>query len=160
MHQPGGGLDRPPDLLHIGGVDVGEDDAVVGNDLVEEPRRSPVNIGSADDVVAGLEHGDQGRDGRHAAGKNVRRSASFERGQIFFERRARGIRNPGVFVSAVLTDLFLGIGGRGINRHVDRAGQRIGSLAVVDGPGRKAMTLLIDHPRRSFSKGSARRNRE
>ena len=68
----------------------------------------------------------------------MRRSAAFERSQIFFKRRPGGIRNPGVFVAVVLTYLFLGIGGGGINRHVDRAGQRIGMLAVVDGAGGKA----------------------
>ena len=90
VHQPGIGLDRTADLLRVGGIDVGEENAVIGNDLVKKPRRSPVNIGSADHVIAGLEHGDQGRDRRHPARKNVRRSAAFERSQVFFERRARG----------------------------------------------------------------------
>ena len=122
MDQPGVRSDGAPDLLRIAGVDVGELDAVVGNDLVEEPRRAAIHIRSADDVIAGLQHGDQRRNGRHAAGKHMRGAAAFERRQVLFERLARGIRDAGVFVSLVLTDLFLRVGGSEIDGHIDCAG--------------------------------------
>ena len=40
----------------------------------------------------------------------------------------------------MLTDLFLGVGGRSIDGHIDRTSRRIGRLAVVDGPSGKAVT--------------------
>ncbi len=62
----------------------------MGDDLVKKARRSTVHIRSAYDVIARLEHRDQGRNRRHATGKHVGRSAPFERSQIFFERRPVG----------------------------------------------------------------------
>ena len=67
MHQPGGWLDSFAYLLRVRGVDVGKPNAVMSNNLVKQPRSSSVDIGAADHMVAGLEHGDQGRNGSHAA---------------------------------------------------------------------------------------------
>ena len=79
--------------LVITGIDVGELDAIVGDDLVEEPRRAAVDIGSADNVIARLQHGDQCRDRSHAAGEDMRGAAAFERGQVLLEGGAGRVRH-------------------------------------------------------------------
>ena len=69
--------------------------------------------------------------------KNVSGAAALERGQVFFERRARRIRDAGVFVTLVLADLLLRVGRSEIDRHIDGAGGRVGLLTGVNGARRK-----------------------
>ena len=91
----------------VGGVDVGELDAVVHDNLVEEARGATVDVLAADDVIARLEHRDHRHDRGHAAAEYVRARAAFKRCKIRFERIASWIRDPRVLVTFVLADLFL-----------------------------------------------------
>ena len=128
----------------FGGVDEGELDAVADDDLVEEARGAAVDVVAADDVVAGVEHGDQRGDGGHAAGEDVAAGSAFERGEVGFERVAGGVGDAGVFPAAVFLDALELVGGGEIDGDVDGAGARVGFLSVVDGAGGEAV-LGVSH---------------
>ena len=91
---------------------------IAGQHLIEQPWHAAIEIVAADDVVAGLVHGADGVDGRHAAGEHARRDSSFERRQVFLQPGARGIRNPGVLVSLVFAQFLLHISGSGVDGNV------------------------------------------
>jgi len=93
-------------------------------------------------VIAGLQHCRDGVDGGHAAGKDAGGYSAFERGQVFFEAVARGIRDAGVFVSLVLADALLHVGGGGVDGDSDRSGEGVGLLAIVDGAGGETCWFL------------------
>ncbi len=132
------------DVLGVGGVDEGELDAVADDDLVEEAGGAAVDVVAADDVIAGVEHGDEGGDGGHAAGENVAGGSAFERGEIGFESVAGGVGDAGIFPAAVFLDALELVSGGGIDGDGDGAGARVGFLSVVDGAGGEAV-LGVSH---------------
>ena len=106
---------RALDVLGIRSVDVGEFEAVAGEDLIEQSRNAAVKIVSADHVIAGFEHGADGIDCRHAAAEDARGDAAFERSQIRFQAIARRVGGTRVVVADVLAQFFLNIGGCRVN---------------------------------------------
>ncbi len=70
------------DILRVGSIDVGKFQTEVGHHLVEQARRSAVEIIAANDMIAGLQHGDDGVDRGHAAGEYAGSDSAFERGKI------------------------------------------------------------------------------
>ena len=108
-----------------------------GHHLIEQAGSAAVEIVAADDVVAGLQHADDGVDRSHAAGEDSGGDSAFERGEIFLKPGARGIRHARVLVSFVLADALLDVSGGRIDRNRDRAGEWIGFLSGVDGAGGK-----------------------
>ena len=85
-----GGATTHHRYLGVGCVDEGELDAVADDDLAEEAGGAAVDVVAANDVIAGVEHGDKGGDGGHAAAEDVTGGSAFERG----EDEAFGLRNP------------------------------------------------------------------
>ena len=123
------------DILRVGSVDVGKFHSEICQHLIEEAGHAAVEIVAADHVVAGLVHGADGVDGRHAAGEDAGGNSAFERRQVFFQTGARGIGDASVFVSLVLAQFLLNVGGSWIDGNRDRAGFGIGFLAGVNGAG-------------------------
>jgi len=60
------GADGPLDHFRLRRIDVAELELVARQHLVEQPERAAVGVVGDDDVVAGLEHGRDGMNGRHA----------------------------------------------------------------------------------------------
>src|SRR5579864_3266027 len=100
-------------VLRVGGVYISEFQAVSGKHLVEKARNTAIKIVPADNMVSGLEHGTERVDGRHATGEDARGDSAFKRSEIFFQAVAGRIGDAGIFVSFVLAELFLNIGGSG-----------------------------------------------
>ena len=82
-------------------IDVLDLDAVVRNDLVEQPRRAAIDIVRADQVIARMQRGHQRIDRRHAARKRMPARAAFERGQRFFQAVTRGVAGARVIPAPV-----------------------------------------------------------
>ena len=121
IHHPRVLADGAFDVLRVGSIDVRKFQPKSGHHLVEQPRRSAVQIVAAHHVVARLQHAHDGIDRRHAAGKDARRHSAFERCQILFQPRARGIRHARIFISFVLADSLLNVGRSRIDGNGDRA---------------------------------------
>ena len=114
------------------------------DDLAEEAGGATVDVVAADDVIAGVEHGDEGSDGGHAAAEDVTGGSAFERGEIGFEGVPSGVGDAGVFPAAVFLDALEFVGGGEVDGDVDGAGARVGFLSVVDGAGGEAV-LGVSH---------------
>ncbi len=130
-------------ISDVGSIHVGEFDAVAGENLVEEARRSAVEIVAADDVVARLVHGAESVDGSHAAGEDARRDSTFEGSEILFQTRARRIRNPRVLVAFVLPNLLLDVGRGRMNGGRNRAAFEVRLLPDVNGASSKTGKLMF-----------------
>ena len=130
------------DVLRVRGIDVRELQPEARHHLVEQTRRSAVQIVAADHVIAGLQHADDRIDRRHAAGENARGDSAFERGKILLQPGARGIRDAGIFISLVLADSLLDIGRSWIDGNGHRSGQGIGFLAGMNGARGKTYSLF------------------
>ena len=140
-HQPRVFLERFFDRLQIGGIDIGEGEAEIGEHLIEQARRSAIEIVAGDDVVSGFEHAGNGVDRGHAAGEDFGSNSAFERGEVGFEPVARGIRDAGILVTFVLADLLLDVSGGGVNGDIHGAGQRVRFLSGMNGAGGKPMFI-------------------
>src|ERR1022692_835710 len=70
------------DVVDIGGIDVGKRQTKVSQHLIEQARRSSVEIVSGDHVVARFEHGSHSIDRRHPAGENLSGNAAFESSEV------------------------------------------------------------------------------
>ena len=133
--QSGRGSEGSLDRVEIGGIHVAERQLIARQDLVEEPERPAVDVVGDDHVIARLEHRRDGIDRRHARRERKRRLAGLHRGDVAFERGARRVLRPGVFVALVPAERVLDVGGRLINRRDDRSGRRVGLLAGVETDG-------------------------
>ena len=98
------------DVARIGRVHIGELQAEVRHDLVEEPRHAAVKIVGGDDVVARLHQLAERADRGHSAGEYRRGNAAFQRSEILLQPRARGIARARVVVAFGLAELFLRVG--------------------------------------------------
>ena len=85
VNQLGRGLDGGFDGGQIAGVDIRDLNAVVADDLIEQPLRAAIHIVRADDVIARVERGYQRIDGRHAAAECMPAGAAFESCKSFFK---------------------------------------------------------------------------
>ncbi len=132
-------------VSRVRSVDVGEFHSEICQDLVEKAGHAPVKIVAANHVIAGLVHGADGVDRRHAAGEDTRGDAAFEHRQIFFQASAGGIGNAGVFVSFVLAEFLLDVGGGRIDGSRNRAGFWVGILAGVNGLGGETWLFVLGH---------------
>src|ERR1700728_1588683 len=135
MHELRVGTDGLADVIGIGGVDVGELNAVTNDHLAKEARGAAVDVVATNDVVACVQHRHHGGDGRHAAGEDVGAGATFEGGKVNFKGVARGVGDAGVLPAAVLLDTLELVSGRKVDGNIDGAGEGIGFLSVVDGAG-------------------------
>ena len=134
-------------VSRIRGIDVGEFHSEICQDLVEQTGHASVKIIAANHVVAGLVHGADGVDRRHAAGKDTRSDSAFEHRQILFQAGAGGIGNARVFVALVLAQFLLNVGGSRVDRNRYRAGFGVGILAGMNGFGGEAWLLVFGHRR-------------
>ena len=129
---------RRADFFDARGVDVRELQAELLADLVEEAERAAVHVLAGDDVIARLQHAEDGVRRRHPRGEAVRVFAAFERGEVRLEHGARRVLRPRVLEAFVLAELRLHVG-RGLeNRIGDGAGDRLRLLAGVDAIGGEA----------------------
>ena len=87
----------------VAGVDEGEVDAELREELREDAPRAAVEVLRGDDVIAGAEEREHVVDGGHAAGKREPVSRALERGEVLFERAARGVLGARVARSRLLT---------------------------------------------------------
>ena len=72
----------------------------------------------------------------------------LERGDVALERLAGGILAARVLVALVLAEPVLHVGGGEVDRRHDRAGERLGPLAGVDGPrGEPGLKIVVEDAR-------------
>ena len=142
-------------IARVGCVHVGELEAEVRHDLVEQPRHAAVEIVRGDDMVTGLHELAHRDHGGHTAGKHWCGNAAFQGREILLQPGARGIAGARVVVAFGYAQLFLRVGGSGKNRRSDGAGRRIGVVADVDGASGKSGSVLLGHKNR-LSHGFAR----
>ena len=118
--------------------EVGEREAVAlrGEHLREEPVGAAVHVVHGHHELPGRDELEHRGDRRHAGREGEAVLGELERGEALLERRARRVDRARVVVSSAhRADAVLGVGGRLVDRHADRAGQRIGLLPVVDRAG-------------------------
>ena len=82
-------------------VDVGEVEPELAPHALEQPERAAVGVVADDEVVARLEPGQDGVDGRHARGEGERRGAGFDGREVALERHARRVLRAAVFEALV-----------------------------------------------------------
>src|SRR5581483_2083127 len=99
---------------------VREREPVMLEQLVEQAKRSAINVFCADDVVTGAEELHEGIETPHAAREREPVPSILERGYVSLERLARWVLSARVFISFVLAEAFLNVGGREIHRRHDR----------------------------------------
>jgi hypothetical protein len=133
------------DISDVRSVHVSELDAVAGENLVEETRRSSVEIIAADDVVARLVHGAESCDGGHTAGEDTRRDSTFQGSEILFQTCARRIRNSRIFVPFVFSNLLLDVGRGRMDGGRDSAAFEVRLLSDVNGASCKTGRLIFVH---------------
>src|SRR5260221_6401379 len=130
-------------IVQLGWRAVGNWQTNVKEFLIEEARYPAVEIVPCDDMIAGFKHRGNSIDGRHAAGEHARRRSAFERSQIRLQPVTRRIRYARIFITFVLSDFFLNVGGSRVDGDVNGPSGRIGFLAGVDGTGCKARMLQV-----------------
>ncbi len=144
---------RPHGLLErrqIRRIHIRELDAVVPDDLVEQPECPSVDILRTDRMIALLQQQLRNRRRRgHARRKRICRNPAFQRRHVFLERKPRGVLCPRILVAFVLSETFLNVGGGLKNRRDDGAGRWVGLLPGVNGVGSKSHKCFIV-PRRSL----------
>ena len=100
---------------------------------------------SADYVVSGFQHAEDGVNGGHAAGEDFGGGSAFQCGEICFEMIACRIGDAGVFVAFVFADSLLDVGRRWVDRNGDCSGEWIRLLTDVDGFGGEAGLFFAFH---------------
>ena len=140
----GGRLDRPAEVLRIGGVDEVDLQAETGQGVDEEVVGAAVEAVGTDQVVAGAgDVEDREGDGGGARGEGQRPDAALEGGHPLLEDVGRRVHDPRVDVAGPLQAEELGgvLGvvkdvGRGlVDRHGTGVGRRVRLLAGVQGEG-------------------------
>ena len=109
----------------------------------EEAVRAAVHVLAGHDVIARLQHAEDGVGGGHAGGEAVAVLAALERGQVRFQRGARRVLRPRVLVALVPSELRLHVGRGLVDRDGDGAGLRLRLLAGVDAIGGKAISARL-----------------
>ncbi len=113
-------------------------DTGLGEHGRDQAEGAAVCVIAHEHVLAGAQHAQDGVFGCEPRGERHAGLRLFERGQGTLERGSGGVAGAGVLVALVFADALLGEG-RGLeDRHGDRAGDRLGLLADMDGPGGEA----------------------
>jgi hypothetical protein len=89
----------------------------------------------------------------HAAREREAVAAALERGYVPLERLARGVLAARVLVALVLAERVLHVGRREVHGRHDRAGERLGALARVDGAGAEARREIVVEDARHAASG-------
>ena len=154
----GGGLgpDEPGSLFGRGpgdGLEIGLPNGRVAHappaqHLVEQAERAAVGVAGDEHAVAwAAERADQAVLRGHAGGERERRRAVLQRGQARLQRGPRRVGGARVLVAAAgAADAVLLVGRGLVDRRDDRAGERVGVLAGVDGLGFEAELLAFTVP--------------
>jgi hypothetical protein len=144
--QPGVGPDRRFDRFRVGEIEIAhlEPHRALAHPL-EQAARAAVEVIDRDDVRAVVEAFERGRNGRKAGREGESHTAAFEIGDAALERHARGILGARVVVALVHARTLLHVSGRGVNRHHDGAGGRIGLLSGVDAAGGEVESVRFGH---------------
>ena len=145
MNQLGFGSDRGRNGIGIGCVDVSETQAIVDKHFVEEPRRPAIHIVRTHHVITRLHHRAKRSDSGHSRSKAVRRTAALKRAQVLLQRVAGWIGQARVLVALVLPNRLLLVRRGEIDGYIDRAGERISLLTIVDGASGKALFRIGHH---------------
>ena len=138
------GVGGAAEILRIGGIDEAALDAHRAHRVREQVPGAAVEVGRADEIVAGVAdvlHREQR--GRLARGQRQRRDAAFERGDALLQHGLRRVHDAGVDVAELLEREQVGgmlgrielVGRRLIDRHRDRVGRRIGAIAGMQHDG-------------------------
>src|SRR6185437_9880256 len=82
---------------------------------------------------------------------------TFQRCYVSFQRFARGIPAPGIFVALVAPQALLDVGGREIHWSHDGAGERFGALSRMDCPRAESgvQIVVVDTCHQERSVGSS-----
>ena len=129
----GVGLDRRPDQLGFGGVDVREVETELAAHPLEQPEGAAIRVVAHQHVIARLEPGQHRVDGRHARGKGKRRGPGFDGRDVSLQRHARRVLGAAILEPGVrLAEAILHIGGGLVNRRDDRAGGRVRFLTGMN----------------------------
>ena len=97
------------------------------------------HIVSGDDMRAGVDDLEHGRDRRQARREGERLRAALEVGDAALEGEARRVVRTAVVVALVHAGARLHVGRGRVDRRHDRARRRVGRLAGVDRAGREAL---------------------
>ena len=109
----------------IGGVHVGEAQAVLGEDPVEQSAGSAVEVFGDDQVVAALEQQQQVGDGRHARGIGEAAGSAIQAGDAVLQGLAGGVAGAAVVVAGALAEAGMPEGGCLVDGNGHRAGPRV-----------------------------------
>jgi hypothetical protein len=132
------GSDGGADGVEVAQVDEVHLDALVLNHVDEEAVGSAVEVVVDEEVVALVEHHEDGCLGGHAGCEGEPGGAVFEGGEAVFEGFAGGVSAAGVVEGPGLVDAFKGEGGGLVDGGHDGAVGGVGALAGVDGEGLEA----------------------
>ena len=144
--QPGVRPDRRFDRSGVGEVEIAHLEAhrALAHAL-EQAARAAVEVIDRDDVRAVVEAFERGRNRRKAGREGEASTAAFEIGDAALERHARGILGAGVVVALVHARALLHVSRRGVDRHHDGAGGRIGLLPRVHAAGGEVELVRFGH---------------
>ena len=132
---PGRGCDGRRDGVRVGAVHEGERQAEPGPHVRHLAVRAAVHVLPRDDVVPGREQLQHRVDRGEARAEGEAVAAAFERRDVPLQRLAGRVARAGVLVSLVPAEAVLHVGGGLIDGRHHGAGERVGDLAGVDGPG-------------------------
>ena len=126
---------------------------------LEQAARAAIEVVDRDDMGALVEAFERRRNRRQAGRKGERGAAAFEIGDAALERHARGILGARVIVALVHARALLHVGRRGVDRHHDGAGGRIGLLSRMDAAGGEVESVRSGHSSLAYCRHHARKRR-
>ena len=145
--------DRRFDRIRVGEIEIAHLEAhrALAHPL-EQAARAAVEVVDRDDVGAVVEAFERRRNGRKAGREGESRAAAFEIGDAALERHARGVLGARVVVALVHARALLHVSRRGVDRHHDGAGGRVGLLPRVDAAGGEVELVRSGHSSLTYSR--------
>src|SRR5512133_495153 len=122
---PGGGCDGGQYCGCVAGVHIGERQAVLAEDLVEQAAGAAIQVFGDDQVVTCFEQQQQVGDGRHAGGVGKAPDAAVQSGDAVFQGLTGGVAGAAVIIPGALAESRVAEGGGLVDRDGHRPGSRI-----------------------------------
>ena len=150
LHEQGSGgrCHRIFDPLRVICIHIGERQAEMSQNFVEQTERATIHVLPAHDVVARAEQLHDRVEAPHAASERKAVPPAFKRRDVPLQRLSRGVLSAGVFVALVDADALLHVGGREVEGRHDGTRYGIGALAGMDGArGHATREVFVENAR-------------